>query len=176
MSVIARLGRGDQDVAECGEASVEDLLLPAHPIEFDDFDRERIVEVSGRIVKGKMPIRANPEEHYINCLLAQQRCIGAACLLRVGIGLDEMRPRERNMIEELALKPLAEALRSLRRQIDVLIHVKCSDSVPFDARFANESGKHLALAWRGSQDDAQVRLLSQATAQRGTDILRGLLS
>ena len=66
------------------------------------------------------------------------------------------------MIEKRTTQPQPEALRRIGRQMEVLVHVKCRDPRPVDVFFFTKRGEHLALAGRGGEDHAHVRLRLQA--------------
>jgi hypothetical protein len=152
--------RTSRHIVERGEAAIKDLLLTAQRVQDYHFGWKRVLQIRRRIIEGKVPIRANPEQYDIDGSLSQKRWVGPTCCFRIAPGIDPFEAGQGKVNDEIFLEPVCEASRRILRQSDVLVHVEGRDALPVNARLTAKSGEHLALARRRRKNQAKVTFLA----------------
>jgi hypothetical protein len=78
---------------------------------------------------------------------------------------------EGQVLEQMPLQPIAEALRGCFGKAEVFIHVKRLDARPGDIALVNQSREHVDLTGRGREDHPDTILYFEAPSQLARDVV-----
>ena len=150
-------------VGEPLKATVVYLLHPANLLQFHDLDGLRVLKIGHRrVVEGDMPVFPDAHAHDIDGALVQEGGICGARDVRIRVlAVEIMNGQKRPACKDALAQEVAEALRRMRRQADVFVHVKRFDAGKINAPVGDGRRKEFVLRRRRRKDDADAFLLGK---------------
>src|SRR5581483_9147870 len=144
-----------RNVVQRRKPAFPELLLATRFIEIDDQVRLFRLKIRRRIVEREMAVLADTDEGDVDVFLPDQVPQPLAFTMRIFLGIDVMKRRQRQ--RQFAVETLPEVFserRAMRyRQADIFVKMKCRDLIPRDTRLLDQRLEHFKLRCTGRYDD-----------------------